>query len=192
MCIRDRLEIKGIKFGFVGFSEFLPDHSTSKSGHAGIAYASEDSVRHSVSAARQQADVVIASFHWGVEYSSRPRQREIKLAQSAVEAGADLVLGHHPHVLQGLQTIITNKENATRRSLVAYSLGNFVFDSPRVWDKRLNQTIALRCTFNRSGLVAYEAVPMAIEVYRPRPANEVEAREILMRLDKLSAELNAK
>lgn len=186
------LEIKGIKIGFVGFSEFLPDYSSSKSGQAGIADASEESVRLSVRAARRKADVVIASFHFGAEYSSRPREREIKLAQTAVEAGADLVLGHHPHVLQGLQTVITTKNNATRRSLVAYSLGNFVFDSPKVWDRRLNQTIALRCTFSRAGLVAYEAVPLAIEAYRPRPAMEAEAKGILMRLDKLSAELNAK
>lgn len=186
------LVIKDIKIGFVGFSEFLPNHSASKPGQSGIADASEESVRLSVRAAQRQADVVIASFHWGAEYTSRPREREIKLAQTAVEAGADLVLGHHPHVLQGLQTVITTKDYATRRSLVAYSLGNFVFDSPRVWDRRLNQTIALRCTFSKTGLVAYEAVPLAIKAYRPQPAKEAEAKGILMRLDKLSAELNAK
>lgn len=187
------LEINGIKIGFVGFSEFLTDFSSSKSGKAAISYASEESVRLSVRAARQQADVVIASFHWGAEYTSRPREREIKLAQTAVEAGADLVLGHHPHVLQGLQTVLTTtKDGVTRRSLVAYSLGNFVFDSPRVWDMRLNQTIALRCTFSKFGLVRYEAVPLSIEGYRPRPASESEAMSIHTRLDKLSAELNAK
>lgn len=186
------LEINGIKIGFVGFSEFLPDYSSSKSDQAGVAFASEESIRLSVRAARRQADVVIVSFHWGAEYTSRPREREIKLAQTAVEAGADLVLGHGPHVLQGMQTVMTAKGDESRRSLVAYSLGNFVFDSPRVWDRRLNQTIALRCTFNRAGLVAYEAVPFAIDAYRPRPAEESEAKTILTRLNKLSAELNAK
>lgn len=186
------LEIKGIKIGFVGFSEFVPDPSSSNPAKAAVGYATEESVRLSVFKARKQADVIIASFHWGAEYSSRPREREIRLAQSAVEAGADLVLGHGPHVLQGLQTIVTTNDDKTRRSLVAYSLGNFVFDSPRVWDRRLNQTIALECTFNRFGLVRYETVPLMIEGYRPGPAMDSEAKAILTRLDKLSAELNGK
>lgn len=209
------MERNGIKVAFIGFSEFQSEYSGSKSNQAGIAdnalrarrprsqnssskpnqagiaYASEESVRLSIGAARKQADVVIASFHWGAEYSSRPRFKEIKLAHIAVEAGADLVLGHHPHVLQGLQMVITKSGNTTRRSLIAYSLGNFVFDSPRGWDRRMNESIILRCTFSRNGLVAFESLPVVIDEYRPRPGNETEAKDILTRLDMLSAELNA-
>jgi len=186
------IERNGVKIGFVGFSEFLPEYSSSTTIRARIADASYESVRSGVYAARQHADVVIASFHWGAEYTSRPREREKKLAQWAVEAGADLVLGHGPHVVQGMQTFMTRSGDVTRRSLVAYSLGNFVFDSPGVWDQRLRQTIALRVKLNRSGLVTFEAVPFSIDGYRPRPAKSAEAKAVLTRLDELSSELNAR
>ena len=79
-----------------------------------------------------------------------------------------------------------------RRTLIAYSLGNFVFDSPRGLDKRLRQSFILRCTLSRRGLVAFEAVPVRLEATRPRLADGPEAQDILKRLDRLNAELNPK
>lgn len=186
------IEKNGIRIGFVGFSEFMPSYSRSNLNQAGIAFASEASVRSSVKEARRRVDIVIASFHWGAEYSSRPQEKEIGLARVAVEAGADLVLGHHPHVLQGLQTVLTKSGTVTRRSLVAYSLGNFIFDSPRGWNRRMNESTILRYTFSKNGLVSFEAIPVVIDGYRPRPGNEAESKSILTRLDELSSELNAK
>src|ERR687895_121855 len=72
-----------------------------------------------VGAARRRADVVVAYFHWGVERATTPNARQRSLAQVALDAGAHVVLGAHPHVLQPIER--------TRRRLVAWSLGNFVF-----------------------------------------------------------------
>jgi poly-gamma-glutamate capsule biosynthesis protein CapA/YwtB (metallophosphatase superfamily) len=186
------IEVKGIKIAFVGFSEFIPEASSFDEENASIAFASEENVRRAVAAARERADVVVASFHWGVEYASRPRERELELARVATEAGACLVIGHHTHVLQGMQTITTEDSNGTRRALIAYSLGNFVFDSPGGFDKRATESVILRCTLNRRGVVAYEALPVRLEGARPHPAKLLEAEEISARLDRLSTELQAK
>jgi poly-gamma-glutamate synthesis protein (capsule biosynthesis protein) len=76
-------------------------------------------IRADVRAARRRADVVVAYFHWGVERATTPNARQRSLAQLALDAGAHVVLGAHPHVLQPIER--------TRRRLVAWSLGNFVF-----------------------------------------------------------------
>jgi poly-gamma-glutamate synthesis protein (capsule biosynthesis protein) len=75
-----------------------------------------------VGAASLAADLVVTSFHWGAEYQVEPTQRQQNLARAAVDAGADLVLGHHPHRLQGIAVY--------RGKAIVYSLGNFLFDQP--------------------------------------------------------------
>lgn len=73
-----------------------------------------------IQAAKAQADVVCVSVHWGDEYQSMPNQRQKNTARAAIRAGADLVLGHHPHTLQGLEVY--------QGKPILYSMGNFVFD----------------------------------------------------------------
>ncbi len=82
-----------------------------------------------VKAARAAADVVVVSVHWGEEYHHRPSPRQQEAAAALVTAGADLILGHHPHVLQPVSWV----EAGGRRGLVAYSLGNFISNQDRTW-----------------------------------------------------------
>jgi poly-gamma-glutamate synthesis protein (capsule biosynthesis protein) len=184
------MEVKGVRVAFVAFSEFLPEGSTPRSDGASISYASLESVQRAVAEARTRADVVVASFHWGAEYASRPRDPQVKLAHAAVDAGADLVLGHHPHVIQGLQLVSVKNTNGARRALIVYSLGNFVFDSPGMLGQRPLESFILRCTLSRKGLEMIEILPVSIEAYRPRPAEDIKAKTIMERLSLLSAELN--
>jgi hypothetical protein len=90
----------------------------------GIAYADPNHMVQDVRRCRKDHDVVIVCVHWGDEYVRYPKPGQRRLARKLAEAGADLVFGHHPHVLQGWETI--------GRSAVAYSLGNFVF-SDEIW-----------------------------------------------------------
>ena len=76
-------------------------------------------MRRGVRRARRRADVVVATFHWGVERSPSPDGAQRSLTRTAFRAGADAVIGAHPHVLQPIRR--------KRQRLVAYSLGNFVF-----------------------------------------------------------------
>ncbi|MGI6587304.1 MAG: CapA family protein [Peptococcia bacterium] len=111
-------EMKGIKVGFLGFNQF---------GNKGVwqAYSAlKAQVAESIQALCEQTDLVIVSFHWGNEREIRPSQKQYELAKTAIEAGADLVLGHHPHVLQGI------KEYKGKQ--VVFSLGNFCFGGNRL------------------------------------------------------------
>lgn len=83
----------------------------------------------SIQAARAQADAVVVSVHWGVEDRHEPTERQREMATRLLEAGADLILGHHPHVLQPLET----REIQERPVAVAYSLGNFISNQNRVY-----------------------------------------------------------
>jgi poly-gamma-glutamate capsule biosynthesis protein CapA/YwtB (metallophosphatase superfamily) len=179
------LEVKGLRIAFVGFCDFLPEGSFLVEKRPTIAFANEKRVRKAVAAAGKDADVVVASFHWGVEYASRPSRRQEAIARAAVEAGADLVLGHHPHVLQGLEMVERKAGPGRRPSLIAYSLGNFVFDQRR---PPTDQSAILRCTLGREGVLDAGVVPIRLEHLRPRPATPAEATTILGRLARTSAE----
>jgi poly-gamma-glutamate capsule biosynthesis protein CapA/YwtB (metallophosphatase superfamily) len=113
------VERLGLRVAFVGFSEIAPIEFAAADDSPGTAWASAESITRAVRAARRRADVVVATFHWGIEKATYETAEQRALAQAAVAAGAQLVIGAHPHVLQPLR-----REGA---ALVAYSLGNFVF-----------------------------------------------------------------
>lgn len=92
--------------------------------------ADPEQLRAAVHDARSRADLVVVSFHWGNEYRTSPLPEYRELASILVGAGADVVLGHHPHVLQPIERV----EAGGRSGIVAYSLGNLVSDMGRTYD----------------------------------------------------------
>lgn len=110
----------GLRIAVVGFSAIGPYSFATTGARPGTAWATPQNVRAAVRAARRQADVVIATFHWGVELATEPSAQQRQLAQLALNAGAAAVIGAHPHVLQPVRLPAAKK-------LIAYSLGNFVF-----------------------------------------------------------------
>ncbi|HZC12495.1 MAG TPA: CapA family protein, partial [Thermoleophilaceae bacterium] len=113
------VERLGLKVAFVGFSEIAPIEFAAVDGRPGTAWATPESVTAAVHAARQEADVVVATFHWGIEKAPYETAQQQELAATAAAAGAQLVIGAHPHVLQPVRS--------SGPAVVAYSLGNFVF-----------------------------------------------------------------
>ena len=110
----------GLKVAFVGFSDIVPFGFAVSAGHPGTAVADPATIRATIAAARRQADVVVATFHWGIERDPHESSRQRELAQVAASAGASAVIGAHPHVLQPIRDL-------GPRRVVAYSLGNFVW-----------------------------------------------------------------
>lgn len=189
------LSARGIRIAFVGFTAIKPPSSPlasgpSKSAGAEVALARREALERAIRAAKEQADVVMVSLHWGVEYASRPVAEQVEMAHAAVAAGADVVLGHHTHTLEGLEVITERGPTGTRYALIAYSLGNFVFDSPSALGRRVRESAILRCRLSRNGLISAELLPVVLENYLPGVAAEQEAQSILARLANLSAELN--
>lgn len=114
------MEINGIKAIILAYTDLLPRSTAATASHAGLTYLDEAQMIKDISSAKTKSDLVIVSFHWGQEYQSKSNTHQQKIATAAVAAGADLIIGHHPHVAQEVSEI--------QGVSVAYSLGNFIFD----------------------------------------------------------------
>ena len=113
--------IKGKKVAFLGYSLTQPIEFFAGQNRPGTTPGYEKIVTTDVASARRQADYVIVSFHWGKEASTTVQDYQRKAAHNAIDAGADVIIGHHPHVLQGIERY--------KQGLIFYSLGNFTFAS---------------------------------------------------------------
>jgi poly-gamma-glutamate synthesis protein (capsule biosynthesis protein) len=145
----------------VALTDWTADGILPRTDRPTIAAASVDGIRRLVTAARRAVDVVVVSVHWGAEFDPVPTDRQRELASAAVEAGADLVVGHHPHVLQPIE--VTTKPTG-RTALVAYSLGNFLFDQHT---RGAEKSVILLCEFSSAGLQSASAVPAKTVDCRP-------------------------
>ena len=137
----------------------------------GLAIGKPDVVAREVAAARLSADVVVVIVHGGREYSSGPNRKMRDFAHAAVDAGAAVVVGHHPHALQGYER--------GQDTLIAYSVGNFVFD---YFTGRPNDTAILDVTLTADGVRSVDWIPAVIERGFPRPAVGAEIQRVLGRL----------
>ncbi|MBG7609293.1 MAG: CapA family protein [Anaerolineae bacterium] len=165
--------LHGTRFGFVSLGEIEPSAFASTNS-PGIAVLTDENLVTSIAALQAISDVVIVMPHWGPEYSPMPSYAQLRLAQVAVEAGADLVVGNHAHVIQGYQNV--------QGIPVFYGLGSFVFDQS--WSLETQQGLVLRVRFLGKQLLDFELIPVHIDpnghVY---PADPLEAQQIITRID---------
>lgn len=151
------LKSHGRKVGFVAFTWVVPHGWPATATNPGCATTwSRDRVAGTIKEAKAGCDYVVASFHWGIELATSPNEEQRALAHLAVDSGADLVLGHHPHVVQGFE-LYGNR-------LIAYSLGNFIFSPPREISAK---TMSVVAALGPKGLVQARVVPMVISGCRP-------------------------
>ncbi len=177
------VEGKGMKVAFLSYNAVL-EATFAGVTTPGVARATTGVIAHDVAAAKTTADFVVVSLHAGVEYTDDPTAEQRSLARAAVDAGAVLVLGHHPHVLQGWERY--------RGGVIVYSLGNFVFDLDpddlATLGPRPFQTIVLRVSLSREAVVGVTSRPVFIDPVqvRPLPADPAQAEAIERRLKSLS------
>ena len=159
-------EVNGIVIAFLAFSDPSLREDT-KDGEP------EKVLQEAVKKARKEADAVIVSMHAGAEYVLEPDQTQIKFAHNVVDAGADLVLGHHPHVAQ--------KVEVYKGKYIFYSLGNFVFD--QLWSEDTRISIITKIYLNQAGVVKIDFIPIFIDDNaRPVEITGKKAEKILKRL----------
>ena len=147
----------GLRVAFVGFSDVNPAGFAAGPGRPGTAFADPAAIRVGVRAAKRRADVVVATFHWGVERAPRENARQRAFARTALAAGAAAVIGAHPHVLQPIRR--------QGRRLVAYSLGNFVWSAGSAATTR---TGLLHLRLSARGVERSRLQPARIVATRPR------------------------
>lgn len=174
------LKIKGRTLAFLSYSLTFPLEFYASAGRPGTAPGYADFVKADIEKARPLADLVIVSFHWGAELLTAAKDYQIELGRQAIDWGADLVLGHHPHVLQELEMY--------KGRLIAYSLGNFVFGSE---SNRTNVSMILLLVFQDKTLARVEAVPLDVNnyrvKYRPHVLSGPAAAEVLGGINTASA-----
>jgi poly-gamma-glutamate capsule biosynthesis protein CapA/YwtB (metallophosphatase superfamily) len=149
------IKMKGKTLAFLSYSLTFPLEFFASAGQPGTAPGYADFVKADIEKVRPTADLVVVSFHWGAELVTAAKDYQIELGRHAIDWGADLVLGHHPHVLQELEVY--------KGRLIAYSLGNFVFGSE---SNRTNTSMILLLTFRGNTLAKVEAVPIDVNNYR--------------------------
>ncbi|MBI2630612.1 CapA family protein [Candidatus Nomurabacteria bacterium] len=135
------IEKYGLKIGFLGFSDVGPNWMEAKSETAGLLLASDPRFDEIIKNAAKQVDYLVVSFHFGDEYKTVHNTRQEYLAHKAVDNGAKIVIGHHPHVIQDTEVY--------KNGFIAYSLGNFVFDQS--WSKETTKGMLLQIKLGKDG-----------------------------------------
>ena len=173
------IDVRGTTFAFLGYDEIAPYYHAGE-GTAGVAPLTQAFLMEDIAALREQVDVIVVLPQWGVEYTNDPTETQRSRASVAVKAGADLVIGNHPHWVQAAE--------AFGASFVAYALGNFVFDQD--WSIPTQQGVVLEAAFHGADLKGVRFHPIRIvDAHQPTFASVAEAQEILDRIWAASAAL---
>ena len=119
---RDSTGLPQVKIAFLGYALMNPKGYEASKDYSGTSSFELERVENEVKTLKALgiADIVVISFHWGEEYQTRSNKKQQEIGRALAEAGADLIVGHHPHVVQELERY--------KNSWIAYSLGNFIFD----------------------------------------------------------------
>ncbi len=173
------IERHGVYFAFLGYDDIADYYHATDDG-PGAAPLDSATIAEDVANARKVANVVIIVPHWGVEYTASPSDRQREFARAAAAAGADMIVGNHPHWVQAHERI--------GAMFVAYALGNFVFDQD--WSLETQQGAMLDVTFSGTRLTSTRYIPIHVhDQYQPQLASPEESQQILDRIETASAAL---
>jgi poly-gamma-glutamate capsule biosynthesis protein CapA/YwtB (metallophosphatase superfamily) len=159
-------EIKSTRIAFLAYTEtwFMWTNIGRKweadDTAPGVALACEEYMIEDIARAKRDSDMVIVSVHWGKEYVDIPTETQYRLARTAIDAGASIVLGHHPHVLQGIEFY--------NDGIICYSLGNFIFDLKRLSTK---ETGIFKFLIWNGRVIGLEFIPCYAEDCMPVPVS---------------------
>ena len=179
-------QTKGLSLAFFGYVHvpieaiggFDTATWTATADSPGLAWADPARIKADVTAVQDQVDLVVVVLHSGYEYVAEPSPPQIAAAQAAIDAGADLVIGHHAHILQGIEYY--------NDGVIIYGLGNFAFeiDGPP-------ETAVLNVWLDNNGVRQLEIVPAIVQFGgQPRPAEPWEAPAIRQQFYYLTNLLN--
>lgn len=152
------LERSGLKIAFLAYVTIPQAGLPYRADFPCTAFPDTAALGRELARLRSAMDCIVVSFHWGTEYVSRPSEEQIALAHFAVDHGADLILGHHPHVLQSIEKY--------RGKFIVYSLGNFVFDQHEPLQR---ESMIFGCFFTHNGVETPYILPVELPYRTFRP-----------------------
>lgn len=175
--------VGGKKIAWACYSLTFPEEFWASDTSAGTCFPWEGFFFNDIRRFKKENDLVVVSFHWGSELMTSPKEYQVLLAHQTIDCGADLILGHHPHVLQGLEIY--------KGKLIAYSLGNFVFAS---YSENVKESMLLKVVFGSRGNWKCQIIPLKVynrEVeFQPRLLTGETGEDFFRNLRELSLELN--
>jgi poly-gamma-glutamate synthesis protein (capsule biosynthesis protein) len=145
------VNVDGLRIAFLAYVNIDPKEATAGIDRPGVAWLDPAQVLADIRFARPLADLVIVCPHWGVEYALKPGRDQVESAHQMIDAGADMIVGGHPHVVQPLERY--------HDRWIAYSLGNFVFDQ---MNPATHRGLMLRVTVRDKRISDVEPVPIKI------------------------------
>ncbi|MFB5267503.1 CapA family protein [Paenibacillus enshidis] len=170
---------KGMTIALLGFSRVIPEVSwyagANRAGVAGV-YDPAAAVQ-AIRKASKKADLVIVTTHWGKERASVLEDHQPELAHAFIDAGANLVIGSHPHVLQGLEMY--------KGKWIAYSTGNFIFSKSVT--EATQDTAVFQASCSKDGACAMKLIPCRAELGQPIPLSGEKAAKILKKVENMSS-----
>ncbi len=182
-CAPRIVKKNGQKIALVGFSMTFPKSFWAKTDRCGTCYPTPFQLKETITACEERADITIVSFHWGQEKRTTPKKYQMEYAHKAIDYGADLILGHHPHVLQGFELY--------KGKLIAYSLGNYVFGS---YSEAARTSAILRAMIRDEGLVYASVVPINVHnatvQFQPKILKGLARKTVIDSLNAYSQPLN--
>ena len=173
------IEKQGVKIGVLSASRVVPDvkwyATNQRPGLVGAYDVHIEELLKEVEKVKKDVDLLILSIHWGMEGSPEPKKEDVKLAKRLIDGGVDIVMGHHPHVLQGIE-IYKGKP-------IFYSLGNFVFGTI---GELTSNTMISQVNLVDGKMDNIEIIPFNIEAGRPVPVEEDVRRSKIDYLNEIS------
>lgn len=175
-------QVADTKIAFLGYSLTYPENFWAEKNKPGTAFGHAKHIETDVAKAKQEADLVVVSFHWGRESTTELRYYQPQLARVAIDAGATLVLGHHPHILQGVERY--------QEGLIFYSLGNFAFGS---YSQRARRSAIAEITIRDKRLAQARLLPLNVYnpevIFQPQLLSGSEAHAVIRSMQTLSQAL---
>jgi poly-gamma-glutamate synthesis protein (capsule biosynthesis protein) len=167
------LTAKGLRVALLGYDMITPQGPFATATSSGLAPVDLETLPADIAAARQQADLVMPYFHWGIEYTKDPTKVQQQVAHAAIDAGADIVLGNHPHWTQAIEEY--------RGKLIIYSFGNFIFDQD--WSRPTMESMLIHFYWRGTTLTSLRFVPTLDEnICQPRIETPAEAVGVFERM----------
>ncbi len=160
------IEKYGIKIGFLGFSDVGPssmvatEEKADLPAQAGILLANDPNFDQIIQNASKQVDYLVVTFHFGEEYKTKHNKRQETLAHKAIDNGAKIIIGSHPHVIEDTEVY--------KNGFIAYSLGNFIFDQS--WSAPTMKGMLLEIKLNKDGSMTVKKDTVQLNsVFQPNP-----------------------
>lgn len=168
----DIFDVKGQRIAYLAY---YGEEYGAEENKPGISSIKEERIAEDIKSIRDQVDWIVVNFHWGQELATHPADWQTELGRFTIDQGADLVVGHHPHVLQGAEVY--------RGRPIVYSLGNFIFGG----NSRTDYDTAVLKVALKDKKMKVEFLPVEVKGYQPQVVSGDRGNQILQQIEQLSA-----